>query len=354
MKTPAPMQARVLVTGATGFVGRHLLAALRAQGTKAAILVRDAAAWHQVDWRAEAGEVTVIQGSPMVPATWIGAPALQKVRTIIHAAALVRHTREAPEEMLALNVRGTLEMVRAAQRLHARVVFVSSSGTVGCSRSPNEQPDERASYAQAVVGRWPYYASKIQAEREARQLAEQLGVPFVIVRAPVLLGPKDHRHRSTGHVARVLERRLPFIPRGGMHFTDVRDATAAMARLSELERPQPVYHLPGSTSTLADFFAQVSQIAGVPIPTRQPPNWVVAGAAALGRVAGARRGSWLPDPVVLEMSTCFWGLRSLWSHAELGYAPRPGPETLADTVAWLRAPHPAEAVAEPARSRESA
>jgi hypothetical protein len=71
------------------------------------------------------------------------------------------------------------------------------------------------------------------------------------------------------------------------------------------------------------------------------PLWATQGIAGLARVS-AWRPRWIPDPVVLEMSTCFWGLTSLFAH-ELGYAPRPARQTLSDTVTWLRA-SPAEPV----------
>ena len=53
-------------------------------------------------------------------------------------------------------------------------------------------------------------------------------------------------------------------------------------------------------------------------------------------INAVRTSHYPPDPVVLEMACCFWGLASLFAH-ELGYAPRPGRQTLCDTVDWLRA-----------------
>lgn len=126
----------VLVTGASGFLGRHLLRALHAQSKPAAALVRDEGAWRDTPWWREAGEVVVVQGTPLAAEALTARLARLDVQCIIHAAGLVRHSRAEPEEMMRLNVEGTLQMVRAAHALRARLVFVSSSGTVVCIHSP--------------------------------------------------------------------------------------------------------------------------------------------------------------------------------------------------------------------------
>lgn len=346
------MSAGALITGATGFLGRHLLRALWAQGIRPAVLVRQRAAWGTEAWHSQDGAASLIEGHPLAPELWRSDPALSGVRSIFHLAGIVRHTRSAPEEMLKLNVKGTLDMVHVAARLGARLVFVSSSGTVGCFRAQDMRAEEDAPFAESLAGRWPYYASKIRAEREARSLADKLGVELVIVRPPVLLGPEDHRRRSTGYVQKVLDGKVPLVPSGGMHFTDVRDVATALARIAELQSPRAVYHLPGTATTLREFFAMVTEVSGAPVIERPLPRWAAIGLAQIGALGGRLHAS-MPDPVVLEMATCFWGLASLFAH-ELGYAPRPGRQTLSDTVSWLRAnpggPH-AHAAHEPRRPR---
>ena len=327
--------AQVLVTGATGFLGRHLLRALSAAQLPAAVLVRQRDAWGAEPWHAEVGPVSVIEGQALSSEAWRADTRLGEVRTVFHAAGMVRHTRSATEEMTEFNVRGTLEMVQVAARLGARLVFVSSSGTVGCFRSADIHAEEDAPYAEAIAGRWPYYASKIRAEREARALADKLGVELTIVRPPVLLGPEDHRRRSTGYVQKVLDGKVPLVPSGGIAFTDVRDVASALGRLAQLENPRNIYHLPGTATTLRDFFGMVTEVSGAPAVERTLPRWAALGLANFSQL-GAKLYPSLPDPVVLEMATCFWGLASLFAH-ELGYAPRPGRQTLCDTADWLRA-----------------
>src|SRR5690348_13574846 len=104
-------QPKVLVTGATGFLGRHLLRTLAEQGVGRVALVREASAWEAQPWRHEVGDVSLVQGSPLDSERWKNDPALAGVTTIFHTAGIVSHSRKSPEAMLELNVDGTLGMV---------------------------------------------------------------------------------------------------------------------------------------------------------------------------------------------------------------------------------------------------
>src|ERR1044071_1098679 len=97
----------VLVTGATGYLGRHLARALRAKGHSSAVLVRKAQSWEAQPWKHEAGDAAVVEGHPLDVDSWKQHPALGHVRTIFHTAGMVSHSRSAPEEMLKFNAEGT-------------------------------------------------------------------------------------------------------------------------------------------------------------------------------------------------------------------------------------------------------
>jgi nucleoside-diphosphate-sugar epimerase len=321
-----------LLTGASGFLGRHLLQVAAGGGRRVIALVRDPDAWASHEWTREL-DVERVVGSVTDGAAW--QERLPALGGIVHAAAVVRHSRRGPDDMLETNVGGTLAMVDLAAAHGCRVVTLSTSGTVGCFRTPEPRADETAPFCEAEVGSWPYYASKIAAERRARQRAEELGVDLVILRPPVLLGPGDHRYRSTSNVLRFLRGGLPFLVRGGMHFADVRDGARAV--LAALERPgaRPVYHLPGTECGIEAFFGMLAEVSGVPAPRFvlpfRPARWIASATSRLHV---------LPDPVVVEMASHYWGASSLFA-AELGYKSREPEETLRDTVTWLRASHPA-------------
>ena len=334
----------ILVTGATGFLGRHVLQALQREqpDTRALALVRRRADWNRQDWTGPLGNVEIIEGGITGSEGWTGDRRLKGLTGIVHLAASVHHGRRNTAELYETNVDGTLRLVRLAAQLRCRMVFVSTSGTVGCFDNPDAKADEDAPYVERTVGNWPYYDSKIKAERQARALAAQLGVELVIVRPPVLLGPGDHRFRSTGHVVKFLNKKLPFLIDGGISFVDIRDAAPAILRALDHPAARPVYHLHGTDCSVVAFFELCRQVSGVAAPAKILP-YELAHQLAVAAEATAHllhKKSPLPDPVVIEMARHYWGLSSAHSERELAYASRPARQTLADTIAWLRLNHP--------------
>ncbi len=335
----------VLVTGATGFLGRHVLTALGVlrPDLRPLALVRHPAEWQRMDWTKDFPDVQVIQGSVTDDQGWTNTPQLQGLVGIFHLAAVVQHSRRNTQHVYDTNIGGTLRMVRLAAKTRCRLVFVSTSGTVGCFTNPRDQADEDAPYCDKLARRWPYYDSKIKAERQARALAVELGVAMTVIRPPVLLGPGDHKFRSSGNVLKFLRHKLPFVLSGGMNFTDIRDAATAIVRAIDHPAGRPIYHLPGTETSVGDFFQLCQQVSGVIAPTRVLPTraaHALASAAARATALWPGAHSPLPDPVVIEMGSRWWGLKSRYAAKELGYQPRPARQTLADTIEWLRHNHP--------------
>ena len=130
----------VLVTGATGFLGRHLIEALghtRPQ-TRALALVKSESDWTRQDWSSTLRHAETIEGRVTGPDGWLADERLEGLSGIYHLAAVVKHSRRDTEEVYETNIEGTLRMVRLAAEKRCRMVFVSTSGTVGCFRTARE------------------------------------------------------------------------------------------------------------------------------------------------------------------------------------------------------------------------
>lgn len=323
-----------LVTGASGFLGRHLLQQIQGLEPlrRVIALVRSREEWDAMAWTGGLTGVETLDGGVTAPERWAADPRLAGIVGVIHLAALVRHRRQDAEEVYFVNVEGTMAMARVAARYRCRMLFVSTSGTVGCFREPGPSADEESPYCEAEVAGWPYYDSKVKAEKAARELAAELGVELIIVRPPVLLGPGDHRFRSSAHVSRFLDGKLPFLIKGGMHFADVRDAARALVRIMEREQVRPVYHLPGTIGTIEEFYRMVAVAAGSDSVPRVIPYLPALWASRATHALGLKL---LPEPALIEMAAHYWAMHSKYSEAELGYRSRPGLETVAATVGWL-------------------
>ena len=164
---------RVLVTGATGFIGRMLCPALTRAGFKVRAAVRADAAF--------AGDVEPVRVGDIVTADW--AAALHEVRYVVHAAARAHAAQTSEELYLATNARATQRLAEAAARAGvARFVYLSTVKVhgEGAARSYTERDPPAPQDA--------YGRSKLLGERAALAAAGRMEV--VIVRPPLVYGPE--------------------------------------------------------------------------------------------------------------------------------------------------------------------
>lgn len=317
-----------LVTGATGFLGRHLVRALLQRGDRVRALVRS----NPSD--PLPGGVELAFGDVLTEETL--APAMTGVDGVFHLAGRVQ--REGGRDVLfALHVDGTANVLRAmASTGVKRVIMASTSGTVACSREPIVF-DDHAADAMDVVKQWPYYASKIHAEAVARRMAANLGLDLVLLRPSLLLGPEDVGGSSTEDVRRFIAGDIPVVPKGGISFLDVRDCADTFVKAMDRARPGEAYLLGAANMSLRDFFVLVANVADVepPVAELSKRYWGVGSemlqmAASLGIIERPERAS-------VEMATHWWWCDWSRACAEIGHSPRSPIETLEDTITWQRA-----------------
>ena len=279
---------------------------------------------------------------------------------VFHLAGIVKHSRDNPhpptvEVAWKVNVEGTFNVFNAVAKVgerqgkKARIVYASSSGCVACQNSRTGPGGDESPLCEDVVrgdqygeyGKFPYYAAKIEVEQKGMPLAEELGLEVVWMRPTMMLGPGDHLFRSTGLVVSFLKGSIPMVPSGGASFLDVRDSAAmfkAAMELEELPRPNPTYTLGAHNCTVRELFALFAKHTGVRAPTWSPPYFLLHAAASFLYRASKRTNTTL-DPVRAEMGSVFWDCDWSMAEKELGFKPRDHEETVVDTIEYVRKHH---------------
>jgi dihydroflavonol-4-reductase len=318
----------LLVTGATGFLGSALVPTLAAEGHRLRLLQRGAAPG------AQALGAEVIRAS--LEDDGAVRAALDGVGAVIHLAGQVDFDPDDAAAMYELHVQGTRRLLEAcASAGVARFVLASSSGTIAVSKEERVATEDDR-HPISVVGRWPYYLSKIYQEKTALRCWQETGLPVVVLNPSLLLGPGDERLSSTDVVFKFMERRIPAMPTGGLSFVDVRDAARAFAAALDRGRAGERYLLGGANMTFKDFFARLERLTGIAAPRVTLPSAVnVAGSRLLEKLHDWRGTETPLDPRSVEMGERFWWCDSRKAERELGFAARDPQETLFETVRWL-------------------
>lgn len=323
--------SRYLVTGATGFLGSHLVPILRSAGHDVvALLRRPSPALERLGIITRVGDV--LSGESVKAAA-------EGCDGLFHCAGFVSWRREDAEALHRVNVDGTKTTLDACKTSGIKkAVVASSSGVVAVSREP-EALNESARTPHEIIMRWPYYRAKVYAEEAAFERGGE-GFEVVCVNPSLLLGPGDIYGSSTREVVSVLEGKMPFVPAGGLSFVDARDAAQAMALAMTKGRAGHRYLVGAANMSLEVYFGRIARIAGVPGPGLRLPK-----GAALAK-AGAELLRWaskrLPidegvDPSAAEMGQHFWYLDATKAKRELGWTHRDPGDTLADMVDDLKA-----------------
>ena len=277
----------VLVTGATGLLGRTLIRKLLERNDRVVALVRRS---RDEPWFRELGATTVL-GDLMN----LSADALddRSIKVVYHAAARV-DTSGAWRTFVATNIDGTRRLLDSVLPNGLdRFVYISSAGVYGPKQTQRGMCADRVSPRPASYN---YYGrSKLAAETVVRSCCDAAGVPWSILRFGFIYGP-GHRALST-HVLPLLEMGRYAVLGGGdnrmatLYVDDAADA-AILAGTHEAAAGR-VYDVAGDeVVTQREFLSAMAEAVGWPAPTKHVPvrtAWVLACLAdALSRFPGVR------------------------------------------------------------------
>jgi dihydroflavonol-4-reductase len=318
---------KALVTGATGFVGAHVVRVLAERGDDVRVSYRNP------DRLQALRGISYARAKTDVLDYHAMRRALRGCDILFHVAGYVASSPV--EQVWQLNAQGPVIAVEAAAAENVRrVVLTSTISAIGLAEG-DEPADERTSYPKDWLG-LVYPDSKHAGENAALEAAARHDIELVVANPAYVLGVPVDRSQpgetSTRTVGNYLRGRLPAVIDAPMNFVDVEDVAAGHLLAAERGKAGERYILGGENLTWPQLIDRVAELSGVRYPVMALP-------AGVGRVGRVREALGLPGPISAEATNLMgkdWRFSSTKARRELGYNPRPLDQTVLATIEWYR------------------
>lgn len=324
------MTERILITGATGFLGSAVARVFAEAGYRLRLMVRAESPEENL-----AGlEAETVVADLSRPDTLVAA--VEGCDGLVHVAADYRLFVPDPGPMYRANVDGTAALMRAARKAGLRRIVYTSSVAVLGHRADGAPADETTpSRLEDMIGH--YKRSKFLAEAEVRRQVEDERLPAVIVNPSAPVGPRDVRPTPTGRMVLDAARgRMPAYLDTGLNIVHVDDAAAGHLAAYRNGRLGERYILGGDNLALRDILTRIARLMG-----RRPPRIKLApgplmplawAAEAWARTTGTRP-FFTRDELAMAGHPMYFD--SAKAERELGYAHRPANQAFIDALEWF-------------------
>lgn len=328
------MSKKVLVTGASGFLGARVVRALVAAGVPVKAMVRASSSLRALEGLSSR-QVDLVYGDARVEGSVY--QALAGCDRLIHTAAVNKLWARDPREILDAAIDGTHATLSAARKRGIeRVVYTSSVATLGVTSNPESMDEDHAFNLEDPA---TYVAAKTKAEEVALSFQGHLQV--IAALPSVMVGPGDTRPTPAGQgLLKYLSWNVPLIDfpvtDGGLNYVDVDDVARGHLLLLEKGTPGERYILGGDNLTYEQFFSLAGELAGVGGPGGLISKGTAQFAASLMELR-ARLGG--PEPLLSARDARdYAGAYAYVSSARakaLGYTHQPLRRALARGIQWF-------------------
>jgi dihydroflavonol-4-reductase len=320
---------KILILGATGFIGGHIARCA---------LKKD---WEVFGLRRDETKFGHLEGFPL---HWIKGDlmdfdslrtAMRGIDVVFHAAGYypkVGNPRLVPDQITQAE-REILNVLNAADDVGiGKMVYTSSLTTIG-NPNPKEKrlADERDFYRPGTLKKSAYYESKILMETTFLDFCKR-GFPGVVLNPTAVFGPGDIYLTMAGLFIAIAKGMVVAWLPGSINVVDVRDVAEAHIAAVSRGKIGERYIIGGHNLTIREAISQAAAVAGVKSPRFEIPLWLLRGLITLGDIFPA-----LPLPSNHLRAVHLWqGYNTQRAVNELGLSPRVYPETVGDSLSWLR------------------
>ncbi|UCC43609.1 MAG: NAD-dependent epimerase/dehydratase family protein [Candidatus Zixiibacteriota bacterium] len=327
--------SKVLVTGASGSLGKQLLYQLCKAGTKPMAHMRGSSDSSLADSLGLEKRIADICSREQLHGL------VEGIDAIIHTAAWVNFRKDRLTQFTALNTVAAVELFRAAAEAGVRrFVHVSTVAALGALPRGARMEETRTGDLITEQDKFnlghlsiPYIMTKHAAEAELRKAAEEAGTELVIVSPSVIVAPSrtgDDRGKASKMFDRLF---FPVVP-VRVNLVDIRDVATGIVAALQKGKPGERYLLTGDNISVGDLVLAVSAVLGKSPHLVRPPRALLSGAARLSvlfsRLTGRSKLSFYPD--IVRLLDFDWVYSSAKAREQLGFQSRSIHSTLNDLL----------------------
>jgi ornithine--oxo-acid transaminase len=323
---------KVVITGASGFIGSAVARALHARGAHVTALIEPGAdSRNLADLEVERAAVDIRDRDAV-------RYACEDARYVFHLAAIYRFWARDPRVFYQVNVEGTQHVIDAVRTAGCEcLVFTSTVGVLGLRQANQGQPADETSYAEISHLFGHYKQTKFAAEHEVlRAAAEGLDVRIVLPTFP--LGSGDVAPTPTGKVVLdFLNGKMPAYVDTALNVCHVDDLAAGHLAALEHGRSGRSYILGGENLSMREILQALADCSGLPMPRLSIPRSVAVAAGLASDVIEGRLLRREPR-VPLEaarMSATKMIFNDDRARAEIGHKSRPARLAIEDSARWF-------------------
>ncbi len=319
------------VTGATGFIGSHVVRQLLLRGDRVRILARNSSRKSNI----EALGCEIAIGDLKDPVSLLRC--IQGCRRVYHVAADYRLWAKNPQDIYDNNVGGTRNLLSACCEASVeKVIYTSTVGTIGLRKDGLPADEDSPVKLDDMIGH--YKRSKFMAEQVAREFASS-GLPVMIVNPTTPVGEGDIKPTPTGRIIlEFIKGRMPAYVDTGLNMVGVEDVARGHLLAEEKGRVGERYILGGENWSLEEILDALARICGKHTPRFRIP-WSLALVAAYmdNLVMGSilRREPLIPLEGV-RMARYKMYISSEKARKVLEYNPHPVEKALREAVEYFR------------------
>lgn len=322
---------KVLLTGATGFIGSRVARKLLKKGANVRVLVRKNSNLENISDL----PLDIIYGDLTKPETLL--PALEGCEVLFHVAAEYKLWVPEPKTLYKTNVEGTLNIMKAALRKGIkRIVYTSSVATLGLNPDGSPADEETPVTINDMIGH--YKRSKYIAEEKVKKMIKAENLPAVIVNPSTPIGPGDIKPTPTGRIIiEAASGKMPAYVDTGLNIVHVDDVAEGHVLALEKGKIGERYILGGENLTLKELLEKIARFTGRSAPKiKISPNLILPIAYVVEAVSKiTKKEPFITvDGVLMSKKKMFFSSEK--AKRELGYKIRPVDEAIKDSIDWFK------------------